>query len=118
MSSAAICASVRESVAEAIRSGSCSGVRAEAIGAVGVGSMLFLAVAIFGMGLLLGLDTLVAQAFGAGEIGDCHRSLVQAFYVCLGVALIALMARHKRHEEVRPVDRAAAAAASLHTIPT
>ena len=37
-----------------------------AIGAVGVGSALFFALAVFGMGLMLGLDTLVAQAFGRG----------------------------------------------------
>ena len=28
------------------------------------------------MGLLLGLDTLVSQAFGAGDLEDCHRWLV------------------------------------------
>ena len=33
-------------------------------------------------------------------------------------ALIALMARHKHRDEGRPIDRAAAAASSLHTIPT
>ena len=38
----------------------------EAIGAVGVGSSLFMGVVIFAMGLMLGLDTLVSQAFGAG----------------------------------------------------
>jgi hypothetical protein len=32
--------------------------------------------------------------------------------------LIVLMARHKRRAETRPLDRAAAAAAPLHTIPT
>ena len=39
-----------------------------AIGAVGLGSIVFLAIGIFGMGLLLGLDTLVAQSFGAGRM--------------------------------------------------
>lgn len=47
----------------------------EAIGAVGIGSSLFMAVGIFAMGLLLGLDTLVSQAFGAGRLHDCHRWL-------------------------------------------
>src|SRR5512141_2822286 len=59
----------------------------EAIGAVGVGSSLFMGVAIFAMGLLLGLDTLVAQAFGAGRLDDCHRWLAQG--VTLAVALTA-----------------------------
>ena len=54
---------------------------AEAIGAVSVGSMLFFSLAVFGMGLLLGLDTVVAQAFGAGRLGDCRRALVQGVYL-------------------------------------
>ena len=47
----------------------------EAIGAVGLGSSLFMGVCIFAMGLLLGLDTLVSHAFGAGRIDECHRWL-------------------------------------------
>jgi MATE family multidrug resistance protein len=39
-----------------------------AIGAAGVGNSLHLGFAIFGMGLLLGLDTLVSQAYGAGNL--------------------------------------------------
>ena len=46
-----------------------------AIGAVGIGSSLFLAIAIFGMGLLLGLDTLVSHAYGAGRLDECRRWL-------------------------------------------
>ena len=56
---------------------------AEAIGAVSVGSSLFLAVAIFGIGLLLGLDTLVSQAFGAGRFDECGRWLVHGIYLSL-----------------------------------
>ena len=56
---------------------------AEAIGAVSLGSAMYFAVAIFGMGLLLGLDTLVSQAFGAGRPRECHRWLVQGLYLCL-----------------------------------
>jgi MATE family multidrug resistance protein len=53
----------------------------EAIGAVGLGSSVYLALAIFGMGLLLGLDTFVAQAFGAGRLRDCHQWLLQGIYL-------------------------------------
>jgi multidrug resistance protein, MATE family len=59
----------------------------EAIGATGLGSSLFMAVAIFGMGLLLGLDTLVSQAFGARRLADCHRWLVHGLVLGLVVAL-------------------------------
>ena len=55
----------------------------EAIGAVGLGSALFLVPAIFGVGVLLGLDTLVAQAFGARRIDECHRWLYQGVHLAL-----------------------------------
>jgi len=54
---------------------------AAAIGAVGLASMLFFAVAVFAMGLLLGLDPLVAQAYGARRIDDCHRWLIDGLWL-------------------------------------
>jgi MATE family multidrug resistance protein len=57
----------------------------EAIGAVGLGASLFLAFGVFAMGMLLGLDTLVSQAFGAGRVDECHRWLLHG--VALAVAL-------------------------------
>jgi len=45
--------------------------------------VLFYAVAIFGSGLMLGLDTLVSQSFGAGRLMDCHHSLISAMYFVL-----------------------------------
>lgn len=56
------------------------------IGAVGVGSVLCFAVVVFGIGMLLGLDPLVARAHGRGRPDDCRRWLVQ------GTALAALLA--------------------------
>jgi len=56
---------------------------ANAIGAVSISSSIFNVVAFFGGGLLIGLDTLVAQAFGAGKREDCHRSLVNSIYLSL-----------------------------------
>ncbi len=63
---------------------------ATAMGAVSLGSGIFIVLALFGGGLLLGLDTLVSQAFGAGEREDCHRSLLNGIY--LSVALTPLLA--------------------------
>lgn len=54
-----------------------------AIGAVGIGSSIHMAFAIFGMGLLLGLDTLVSQAFGRGDVADCHRWLFHGIALAL-----------------------------------
>lgn len=45
----------------------------EAISAVGVGNSMHIAFAIFGMAMMLGLDTLVSQAFGARDVRECHR---------------------------------------------
>ncbi len=59
---------------------------ATAIGAVSLGSILVHVLAAFGGGVLVGLDTLVSQAFGAGQREDCHRSLVHGIYLSLGLA--------------------------------
>ena len=58
----------------------------QAIGAAGLGSGVFSAVGFFGMGLLLGLDTLVSQAFGGRRFDECHRWLFH------GLALAVLIA--------------------------
>ena len=49
------------------------GLGPEAISAAGVGNAMHIAFAIFGMAVMLGLDTLVSQAYGARDIRDCHR---------------------------------------------
>ena len=58
-----------------------------AIGAIGVGSFIYYSIAIFGMGLLLGLDTLVSQAHGAGDKADTHHSLAQGIYSAIFIAV-------------------------------
>jgi MATE family multidrug resistance protein len=58
-----------------------------AIGAIGVGSSIYYSIAIFGMGLLLGLDTLVSQAHGAGDRADTHHSLAQGVYSAVFIAV-------------------------------
>src|SRR5215467_15208548 len=61
---------------------------AVAMGAVSLGSAIFIVLALFGEGLLLGLDTLVSQAFGAGQREDCHRSLINGVYLSLALTPI------------------------------
>jgi len=58
-------------------------VSAEAIGAVSLGTSIFYTTAIFAAGLLLGLDTLVSQSFGAGDLDDCHHSLINGIWLAL-----------------------------------
>lgn len=62
-----------------------------AMGGVGVAGTLFYAVATFGIGMMFGLDTLVAQAFGAGDRRDCRKSLINALWIAVPLAP-ALMA--------------------------
>jgi MATE family multidrug resistance protein len=55
-----------------------------AIGAVALGNAVYYTPSLFGIGLLLGLDTLVAQAYGRQDHDDCHRWLAQGVYlVCI-----------------------------------
>ncbi len=63
---------------------------AVAIGAVSLGSILYFAVAIFGTSLMLGLDTLVSHSYGAGDVEDCHRSLVNGIYLSLVLAPVLM----------------------------
>jgi MATE family multidrug resistance protein len=56
---------------------------AEAIGAVGVGSSVFMGVVIFAFGLFFGLDTLVSHAFGARRLEECHRWLVHGTFLAV-----------------------------------
>ena len=67
---------------------------AEAIGAVSLGSILFNSAAIFGTGLMLGLDTLVSHSYGSGDIEDCHRSMVNGLYLSLGIAPVLMGVIH------------------------
>jgi multidrug resistance protein, MATE family len=58
---------------------------ATAMGAVSLSSNIFIVLGLFGGGLLLGLDTLVSQAFGAGQREDCHRSLINGIYLSIAL---------------------------------
>jgi len=64
---------------------------AVAISAVSLGGILVHTLAFFGGGLLTGLDTLVSQAFGAGQREDCHRSLVHGIYLSFALAPLLMV---------------------------
>ena len=59
----------------------------EAIGGVGLAGILFFALAACGMGILLGLDTVIAQAYGAGDHDACRRWLWQGLWLGLFAAV-------------------------------
>lgn len=64
---------------------------AEAIGAVGMGNAIYYAPALFGIGILLGLDTLVSQAYGRGDFDECHRWLSQGVYIALAFTPLLML---------------------------
>src|SRR5688572_24545421 len=61
-----------------------------AIAATGMGSSIFTAIAIFGMGLMLGLDALVSQSYGAQRIDECLHWLHQGGVLALGITPLAM----------------------------
>lgn len=56
-----------------------------AIGAVGNGTLLFMAIVMPGFGTLLALDTFISQSYGAGRLDECHR------WLFAGVHLAAML---------------------------
>lgn len=58
-----------------------------AVGAGTLGNMVYYPVVVSGIGLLLGMDTLVAQSFGASDPRECRRTLIAG--VWLGLLLTA-----------------------------
>ncbi len=59
---------------------------AVAIGAASVGGALFSVFAIFGIGLMSGLDTLISQAYGAGNPPEAHRVLASGLTLAIGLS--------------------------------
>ncbi len=59
----------------------------EAIGAVGLSSSLYYVPGLFGLGLILGLDTLVSQAHGRGEADECRHWLTYGLYIAFLVSV-------------------------------
>ena len=65
---------------------------AVAIGATGLGQSLYHSVAIFGGGLLLGMDTFVAQAFGREDLDDARHSLVNGLILAFALTPVLMLA--------------------------
>ncbi len=80
---------------------------AVAIGATGLGQSLYHSIAIFGAGLLLGMDTFVSQAHGRDDIRDARHSLVNGAFLALLLTpilmfLVSLWPALMRHFGVSP----------------
>jgi MATE family multidrug resistance protein len=64
---------------------------AVAIGATGLGQSLYHSIAIFGGGLLLGLDTFVSQAYGRKDLNDARLSLVNGLFLAFAMTPILML---------------------------
>ncbi len=58
-----------------------------AIGAVGVGRALFMGIGVFGIGLLLGLDTVISNAYGAGNLERCRSALWHGILLAFAISI-------------------------------
>lgn len=58
------------------------------LAAVTLGNLYFFGVAVLGMGLLMALDPLVSQAYGAGDHGEIRTSLQRGLVLSVALALV------------------------------
>jgi MATE family multidrug resistance protein len=65
---------------------------AVAIGATGLGQTLYNSIAIFGSGLLLGMDTFVSQAHGREDLDDARHSLVNGLLLACMLSPLLMLA--------------------------
>jgi MATE family multidrug resistance protein len=65
---------------------------AVAIGATGLGQSLYHSVAIFTGGLLLGMDTFVAHAYGREDLEDARHSLVNGLFLAFTLTPVLMLA--------------------------
>jgi len=63
-------------------------ISADALGGVALGNFYFYNIAIFGMGMLMALDPVVAQAVGAGDHGAARRGIQRGVLLALGVSAL------------------------------
>jgi MATE family multidrug resistance protein len=67
-------------------------VSADAMAAVALGNLLFLAISLFGMGVLMGLDPVVAQAAGARDPHAIQRGAQRGLALALGLTVFSTLA--------------------------
>jgi MATE family multidrug resistance protein len=61
---------------------------ARELGAAGLGNALFFTISILGIGLTLGVDPMISQAFGAGDAVRARHLMWQGVWLALGVTVV------------------------------
>jgi multidrug resistance protein, MATE family len=64
---------------------------AASLGAGSLGSMIFYPIVIAATGMLLGMDTLVAQAHGANDRFETRRSLIAGLWLAIGLSPVSIL---------------------------
>ncbi|GAC1429410.1 MAG: MATE family efflux transporter [Acidobacteriaceae bacterium] len=62
------------------------------IAASSLGNTIFYAIAFSAIGMMTGLQTLTAQAYGRGDESECRRLLVQALWINTGLTPVVMLA--------------------------
>lgn len=62
-----------------------------ALAAAGVGNNVYFAITCVGMGIVMGMDTVVPQALGAGRLDDARRAVGAGVRLAILVGLIAML---------------------------
>jgi MATE family multidrug resistance protein len=65
---------------------------ADAIGASGLGSVIYINIVFLLGGILLALDTIISQAFGAGRLDECRRAMAQGVYIAVALTPLIIAA--------------------------
>ncbi|HEY0593040.1 MAG TPA: MATE family efflux transporter [Thermoanaerobaculia bacterium] len=86
------------------------------LGAAGLGNSLFFALAILGMGIVMGIDPLISQALGARAEVQARRVLWQGIWLALAVGLLLMipMALSPRILPLLGIDRSLIEPASVY----
>src|SRR4051794_7217355 len=63
---------------------------ARELGAAGLGNALFFTITILGIGLTLGVDPMISQAFGAGDAVRARHVMWQGVWLAVGVTALLL----------------------------
>src|SRR5438105_3687539 len=61
---------------------------ARELGAAGLGNAIFFTISILGIGLNLGVDPMISQAFGAGDAVRARHVMWQGVWLALGVTVV------------------------------
>lgn len=64
---------------------------AAAIGAVSIGGIAFYVVGIFAASILLGMDPIIAHAYGNGNLRECNHTLINSFYLIAPITPVAML---------------------------